>query len=286
MNRRTSWIAVLLIAACGTGDAKTALNVPTIDTLAGGVVRVTNTGPTLWDDSTSWRLVEDMVIAPDEGSPGELSDINAVAADAAGNVYVFQRSPALIRVYGPDGEWIRDIGREGDGPGEYRQGMFGIHHDTLFIQDPNNTRLTTFLASGEFIASHPSQCCWWTSTFPVFDDGTVGIMGPPPATATDRQGALYLTHLDGTVSDTILLPVRNDDESKMWRVTLKSGKSTSMMGMGIPLKPGPVSAYFPNRQVVRGNTATYSLAIIGLHGDTLRVFTGVAPHAHDHRHRT
>lgn len=269
-------LASFVIAACGSDATEVALNVPTIDTLPGGFVRVANTGPSLWDDTTSFRLVEDAVIAPPEGSPGELSDISGVAADARGNVYVFQRTPALIRVYGPDGEWLRDIGREGDGPGEYRQGMFGIHHDTLFIQDPNNTRLTTFLTSGEFIGSHTSQCCWWTSNFPVFDDGTVGIMGPPPANASDRQGALYLTRLDGSVTDTILMPVRQDDDSRMWKVEMKSGKNSSMMAMGIPLQPGTSFAYLPNRRRVEGNTATYSLAIIGLDGDTTRVFTAPA----------
>ncbi|MBA2292448.1 MAG: hypothetical protein H0W15_08335 [Gemmatimonadales bacterium] len=269
-------LASFAIAACASDGTKAALNAPTIDTLPGGVVRVNNTGPSMWDDTTSFRLVEDAVIAPPEGSPGELSDINAVVADARGIVYVFQQKPALIRVYGPDGEWMRDIGREGDGPGEYRQGMFGIHRDTLFIQDPNNTRLTTFLTSGEFISSHTSQCCWWTSNFPVFDDGTVGIPGPPPANASDRPGALYLTRLDGTVSDTVLMPIRNNDDSRMWKVEMKSGKNSSMMAMGIPLQPSNSFAYLPNRRRVEGNTATYSLAIIDLDGDTSRVFTAPA----------
>lgn len=269
-------LASLAIVACGSDATKLTLNLPTIDTLPSGGVRVTNTGPSMWDDTTSFRLVEDAVIAPPEGSPGELSDINGVAADARGNVYVFQRKPALIRVYSTDGEWMRDIGREGDGPGEYRQGMFGIHRDTLFIQDPNNTRLTTFLTSGEFIGSHTSQCCWWTSVFPVFEDGTIGITGPPPANAADRQGALYLTHLDGTVSDTVLLPIRQSDDSRMWKIEMKSGKGTMMMGMGIPLQPGVTTAYLPNRRKVGGNTASYSLAITGMHDDTLRVFTAPA----------
>jgi hypothetical protein len=154
--------------------------------------------------------------------------------------------------------------------------MFGIHHDTLFIQDPNNTRLTTFLTSGEFIGSHTSQCCWWTSNFPVFDDGTVGITGPPPASAADRQGALYLTHLDGTVADTVLMPVRQNDDSRVWKVEMKSGKGSMFMAMGIPLQPSTSFAYLQNRRRVEGNTATYSLAITGLDGDTLGVFTAPA----------
>lgn len=278
MTRRVILVLVsLAIVACGSDGAEVALNAPTIDTLPGGVVRVTNTGPSMWDDTTSFRLVEDGVIAPAEGSPGELSDINAVVADQLGNVYVFQAQPTLIRVYSPAGEWLRDIGREGDGPGEYRSGMLGIHHDTLFMQDPNNTRLTTFLTSGEFIGSHTSQCCWWTSSvLPVFGNGTVPIMGPPPAGAPERNGATYLTHLDGSVTDTILSPLEQDDDSRSWSVELKSGKSTSRMSMNIPLMPGVRSAYLPSLQQVEGNTGSYLLAIVGLRGDTARVFTAPA----------
>ena len=185
------------------------------------------------------------------GEPGELTDISSVCADARGTVYVFQRKPARIRVYGPDGAWLRDIGAEGDGPGEYRSGMFGIHGDIIFVQDPNNTRLTTFRTSGEFIASHRSQCCWWTSSFPVFADGTIGIMGPPPANATDRQGALYLTRLDGTVADTILMPVRSTNDDNGWTVRRTSGNNTSC-GEGIRSTVG-AHAYLPDRSGL-GNT--------------------------------
>lgn len=276
MTRCPHVLFVLAIAACG-GTSDAALNEPTIDTLPGGIVRVTNTGPTAWRDTTGWTLREEMVIAPAEGSEGELSDVGSVVADTHGNVYVFQSRPALIRAYGPDGAWLRDIGREGDGPGEYRHGMFGIHGDTLFVQDPNNTRLTTFLTSGEFIASYPSQCCYWTSNFPTFDDGTIGIPGPPPPSASERRGAMYLTRIDGKVVDTILFPARNDDPNSGWSVTKSSGKSRSMMSMGIPLKPADVAAYLPNRRHVRGHNSTYQFAITGLRDDTLRVFRAVAP---------
>src|SRR5690606_3453632 len=102
--------------------------------------------------------------------------------------------------------WLRNIGREGDGPGEFRNGMFGIAGDKLFVQDPNNTRLTVFDTAGTFLQSAPSQCCYWTNNFPTFSDGTIGIMGSAPAGAEDQGGAMYVTQLDGTVVDTIIFP--------------------------------------------------------------------------------
>ncbi len=87
-----------------------------------------------------------------------------------------------------------NIGREGDGPGEYRYGMFTIARDTLVVQDPNNSRFTTFNTDGDFIATHRSQCCFWTSVFPVMDDGSILITGP----MGEQGGGLFRTWLDGT----------------------------------------------------------------------------------------
>ena len=265
----------LCLAACSAGDGKVALNKPTFDSLPGGVVRVTNTGPTEWADTSGWRLVEERTISGDEGTPGELTDISGIAADAAGNVYVMQRKPAVIKAYGPDGAWLRDIGREGSGPGEFESGMFGIIGDTLFVQDSNNSRLTTFLTSGQFLSSYRSQCCWWASRFPIFDDGTVGILGPPPDSTA--RGGVYLTRMNGTVVDTILMPKQDDDLAGLWTVTRKFGNNTSMMARNVPLRPSDESAYLRIGGRVTGNTATYQLAITDLDSDTLRLFSASAP---------
>lgn len=40
--------------------------------------------------------------------------------DEAGNVYVLDSQLSEIQVLGPDGSWLRTIGRDGEGPGEFR----------------------------------------------------------------------------------------------------------------------------------------------------------------------
>jgi hypothetical protein len=264
-----------LLAACSPATAASRLASAQLDTLPDGVIQVTNPGPTQWADTNGWRLVEERSIVPEEGSPGELSSPRNVVADQAGNIYVMQVKPTTIKVFAPDGTWLRNIGREGDGPGEFRDGMFGIARDTLFIQDPNNVRLTTFTAAGEFIRSTPSQCCWWSSRFPIFEDGTIGILGT--SSEPGDQGALYISHLDGTPTDTLPIPMSAPDPSTSWTITRRSGNSSSSMGMSIPLQPNTTSAWSPDRRKVSGHTATYRLAISGLRGDTLRTFTAPSP---------
>ncbi len=45
--------------------------------------------------------------------------INELLADADGNVYLLDGQLQEIQVVGPDGEWLRTIGRQGEGPGEF-----------------------------------------------------------------------------------------------------------------------------------------------------------------------
>ena len=279
MRHCTAAALAVLLAGCGSTTEDAALATATVDTLPGGVVQVTNSGPTAWADTSGWRLVLEREILPDEGTPGEIGNPRALAAGDDGTIYLLQQAPVTIKVYSADGTWLRNIGREGDGPGEFRDGMFGLVHDTLFVQDPANSRFTTFTAAGAFVQAKPSQCCWWTSRFPIFEDGTIGIIGQHVDTAAAEGsggGAYYLTRMDGTVVDTIPFPNQPMDPEGTWTITRKSGSNSSMMGMNIPLRPSTESAWFPTRQKVTGRTSTYALAIVGLKDDTLRQFTAPA----------
>lgn len=278
--RSAALFAIVLIAGCSLAAKDSGLVTATIDTLPSGVVMVTNSGPTAWADTNGWRLVLEREIVPEEGSPGEIGNARTVVADDAGTIYLLQTAPATIKVYAPDGSWLRNIGREGDGPGEFRNGMFGISRDTLFLQDPNNSRFTTFTTSGRFLSSKPSQCCWFTSRLPLFADGTVGIIGQYADTgkASDGGGgAYYLTRMDGTVVDTIKFKRTPPDPNANWVITRKRPGGTSMISMGIPLRPAVASAWMPERLKVSGNTADYRLTISTTKDDTLRRFSSPAP---------
>jgi hypothetical protein len=269
----------LLFAACSAGESQTSLNPPTIDTLANGVIAVSNSGPTAWADTSGWRLVLEREIVPEEGSPGEIGNPRALAAGDDGTIYLLQQAPVTIKVYAADGTWLRNIGRDGDGPGEFRDGMFGLVRDTLFVQDANNSRFTTFTTSGQFVATTPSQCCWSTSHFPIFEDGTAGIIGHFADTAAAEEGndgAFYMTRMNGTVVDTIPFTSEPPDPASSWTIVRRSGNSSWVMGMNIPLQPTSESAWFPTRQKVTGRTSTYSLAIVGLKYDTLRLISAPA----------
>lgn len=268
-----------LAAACGVGEPRTGLGNPTVDTLAGGAVRVANHAPTLWSDTSGWRLVPERVIAPAEGSPGELGDVTRLVADAAGNAFVMQILPSVIKAFGPDGTWLRDIGRAGDGPGEFRDGMLALRGDTLVIQDPNNQRLTLYRTDGTLLGTARSQCCFFSSSMPLLDRGVVMIMGPAPAGVSAARIAYYLTRLDGTMIDTIVRPAppERDPAATAWSISRETGGKVQSVTVGIPGLPHDLVTWRSDGLRVSGNTGRYAITLQRGYGDTALVIESDAP---------
>lgn len=101
----------------------------------------------------------------------------AVAPD--GMIALSQRSPAAVVLLDASGKLLRKIGREGEGPGEYRTAFVAFHHDTLIVADGNLRRVVLFdRRTGVVIRQ-----------FPVPSGG---------ATTVDAAGRLYLLAMNST----------------------------------------------------------------------------------------
>ena len=60
----------------------------------------------------------------------EFGTIGRVGFDDAGNLYLFDRLAARVVVVGPDGDFVREFGRRGEGPGEFQSAMdMVVMHD-------------------------------------------------------------------------------------------------------------------------------------------------------------
>ena len=75
--------------------------------------------------------------------------------DRDSNVYVFEGQDLEIRVYGPDGELRRRIGRQGEGPGEFRAWPeMGVLGDTVWtIEAGLGRRITLFSRDGRHLTT-------------------------------------------------------------------------------------------------------------------------------------
>ena len=108
------------------------------------------------------RLIPDLVIKERGDDLNYVFGTRApsVDVDADGNIYVAEPMPRTGRVlvFDADGEFLRMIGRPGQGPGEYLQPfMVEWAGDTLFVFDPGQSRLTRWNAAGELLGGHRSD---------------------------------------------------------------------------------------------------------------------------------
>ncbi len=85
----------------------------------GGVLNVFNPAATVETPLTLqpkelWHIGQD-----DDQEGGPLGHIIDVAADRDGNTYLLDETMIVVKMFDPKGNFIRDLGRQGEGPGEF-----------------------------------------------------------------------------------------------------------------------------------------------------------------------
>ena len=131
-----------------------------VDTVGDTVVVRTLSG-SAWGEAA--YLEEEVSIGLFEG-PDEylIGNPRSIAVSAVGEIYVLDRQVPVIRMYGPDGSFVRNVGREGGGPGEYKSpGAIAVLPDNrLIVRDPGNGRITVYSDDGEY-----QQQVWYPGGF-------------------------------------------------------------------------------------------------------------------------
>lgn len=116
-----AWAVVLLICPLPVlgQEAPKAVRV---DTLSGGRIVVSNPSSTGGEHTTDgWRVTEELRIGRVEGAgPDVFGDVDAVTLDESERLYVLDVGSGEVRVFARDGQYLRSIVRDGEGPGEFR----------------------------------------------------------------------------------------------------------------------------------------------------------------------
>ncbi len=87
-------------------------------------------GPAPAESAATMSLTELWRIGGPDDDENLLGVINKVLADGDGNLYLLDIQLTEVQVYDPDGQYVRSLGKRGDGPGELRSVT-----DALFLPD-------------------------------------------------------------------------------------------------------------------------------------------------------
>lgn len=250
-------LALMLLAACAEPKARLATAV--IDTLPGGIVRVTSSGPTAWTDSTGWTFHELPAIQPAQGTPAELIEPTSIAVDAQRRLYVADTKPSVIKVFDSTGAFVRSIGHEGEGPGEFRSAYIAVRGNRLLVHDPMATRTSFFDTSGTFLRSFHSVGMYFGDV--ALDAAGRAVLPLIHMVSEAEQAAgpkrtFFRIRFDslGAVRDTLSVPQLTEEHS--WVV--KRG-AANIFATTVPFAARTIGAYGLDSGLVYGATTDFAI---------------------------
>jgi hypothetical protein len=259
---RIQLAALLILAGCADSDASVGY---TVDSSATGVVTVSNTTPSDWSDTTGqWKIVQVASLEASDDTAGAIVSPSHVTVDGAGRLLVVEQSPVSLRLLEPDGTLVRQVGREGEGPGEYQSPIPVAFGPYLVVDDPRLARLTVFDTAGTLLNSFPAPCCHYASVIGD-DSGRVYLRASHEADSTASAAIVRIDVRSGE-TDTVMLP-RVGPPQRLWRFEIEGGR----MSYSIPFQPYDVTDITPAGTVLRGWSGRYEYLERTFDGDSIRV---------------
>ncbi len=243
---------VLAVAGVACGGADSVIWRGTMDTLENGAVLVRNPAEGIWTESSAWQLVERLRIGTRDDGPGAFGEVRDFDVDRDGRMYVLDFQAQQIRVFSPEGHYIRTIGRLGGGPGEFRSAV-GIAFDPagrLWVMNQGNTRYSVFDTTGTLLKELPRFMGAFVTTWE-------GVF--------DRRGALY---------DVFFFPTPSGLKFPYARYDTTIGQFVdTLYGLGSPGEGPPFwGRKLPTPHGFWVGVATdYRVTLTDFAGDTLRI---------------
>ena len=212
------------------------------------------------------------------------ADVRSVAADEAGLIYVADRIPPSLRVYGPEGEFIAWVGREGEGPGEFTAWPSDILADDgrLYVR---GERVTVFGASAASEYPDSVLTTWRIPPYSNLDSRRArfdaGIYYYPQYTfRQDEPGQYYYMKFgaEGFLGDTVHVPAFENvtgGRAAFYMVGGSSGRKVPGLNIA-PFAPRAAWDMTGRGTIITGDGATSQLQEFGQDGQVIRTIDGPA----------
>jgi len=175
----------LLVVACGPRDATTA---------GQGAL-------------PEWSLRRVATIDP--AADSMIAAVRSVAVDRDGNVYLAGYGGGGIFVFDSAGHPLRVLGREGSGPGEFKDKYsLAWVGDTLAVYDPGNGRVEFIDRRGNWVASQPNARITGGSDIRFYQAGAREFFRPSydHPQGSDKIRQTFIRAGLGVLPDTLAVP--------------------------------------------------------------------------------
>jgi hypothetical protein len=253
-------LVVALTACASEGGRESSTLRATRDTVGDTIIVRTSSG-SAWGDA---QLVEEVRIGrldgPDEYTFGR---IGAIATGLDGTLYVLDEQAPHLRAYSPDGTYLREIGHEGEGPGELKQpdsGLAVLADGRILVRDPANARITLFGPDGEYETEWRIRGSRFTST-PLYVDRAGDVYVFVFDFVEDGARFSFARYgPDGQPRDTIPYPTAERSAPRL-TAEFTSGDSQRRSTTSVPFWPVQVETLSLDGEFVIGDPESYSIDV-------------------------
>lgn len=209
--RTPSALLLVALAACGgdlaAGDPITVADSAGIEIVSNDLLRL--------DASCSLAATPTVSIGEEDG--GEeylLASVSGARRLSDGSIVLANARSWQLRWYDANGQYIRSAGRQGEGPGEFRQPytLFRLDGDTLLAGDIRPLRFLRFTPDGQWVRTVDVQPMMINSPnfLAVLGDGRMlfGLRNLPERIVAGQMQDLWITvtahRPDGAMVDTVV----------------------------------------------------------------------------------
>lgn len=214
------------------------------------------------------KAVEELRIGQMEGDEEYVfGAINYIAIGTDDQIFVSDWQIPIVRMYDSDGTFLRKIGREGRGPGEYSviMGLKTFQDGRVAVWDIGNLRVVIFNGDGDFLNVFPVEVSLHSAdVFETDTDGHIYVRNrtDPDPTLPNWILGWQKYNSRGELTDTLHIPPDPTVHPQTFVLFTASGNA-------YPFISRPMSALSPLGYLITGTNNEYTITLHKPDGDLI-----------------